>query len=104
MLKKRKQRFKTGDFRLYAIKNKNVAWTKFKNESIAVNLQNGYCYTFNPIGSFIWNHIDGTKSSEDILGEIIKRYRVDGSTARSNLKEFLFDLRKRKLIILSHKK
>ena len=38
-------------------------------------------YTLNETGAFIWEHINGENSVEDIINEMTEEYEVDYKTA-----------------------
>ena len=53
-------------------------------------------YTLNETGAFIWDHIDGNKSVEEIISLLVDEYETSDETATKdvfdfveNMKEFL---------------
>jgi methyltransferase-like protein len=50
-------------------------------------------FTLNEVGSFIWNHIDGEKSEDDIVKALIVDFNVDEERAIKDVKEFIESLK-----------
>ncbi|MEI6347741.1 MAG: PqqD family protein [Bacteroidota bacterium] len=50
-------------------------------------------FTLNEVGSFIWNHIDGEKSENDIVKALIVDFNVDEERAIKDVKEFIESLK-----------
>lgn len=42
-------------------------------------------YTLNETGAFIWEHIDGKKSLEEIINSLTEEYEIDYETATSDV-------------------
>ena len=49
-------------------------------------------FALNPVAEHIWNSLDGKKSEEDILDEILARFDAEAPRARKELQEFLGQL------------
>lgn len=72
---------------LFAIRNVG-------DEKVLVPLKNNIAnmteiYTLNEVGSYIWDHIDGKNSEEDIVNAITAEFDIDELTAKNDLAEFL---------------
>ena len=49
-------------------------------------------FSFNSVGRFVWEMLDGATSFETILGEVLEEYEVDRVTAEDDLRELIGDL------------
>ncbi len=47
----------------------------------------------NPVGSLVWDRIDGSRPLEQILQEILEEYEIPRRQAEQDLLEFVDDLR-----------
>jgi hypothetical protein len=79
--------------------SKSVVTTKTGNEYVLVPVANNIAdmnsmYTLNETGAFIWEHIDGNNSVEDIINELIKEYEVDRTTASADVFTFIENMSK----------
>ena len=55
-------------------------------------------HTFNKVGSLIWERLKEDTFPESIVNLIIERFEVDRETAEKDLREFIDELEKKKLI------
>ncbi len=79
--------------------SKSIVTTKTGNEYVLVPVANNIAdmnsvYTLNETGAFIWEHINGENSVEDIINEMMEEYEVDYVTASEDLFSFIDDMRK----------
>jgi Coenzyme PQQ synthesis protein D (PqqD) len=79
--------------------SKTVATTKTGNEYVLVPIANNIAdmdsmYTLNETGAFIWEHIDGKNSIENIITELTNEYDIDYSTAYTDVFSFINEMGK----------
>lgn len=67
-------------------------------EVIALNLDSGHCYKFDPIASAIWKLIEGKPSVADILGELTDNYDAPAPEIQNDIEEIVDFLEKEQLI------
>jgi hypothetical protein len=79
----------------------SVVTRKTGNEYVLVPLANNIAdmnsvYTLNETGAFIWEQIDGKRTTRDLIGLLTQEYETDTETATrdvfdfiENMKEFL---------------
>jgi hypothetical protein len=80
-------------------RSQSVVTTKTGNEYVLVPVANNIAdmnslYTLNETGAFIWEHINGKNSVEDIINEMTKEYEVDYATASNDVFSFIDDMSK----------
>lgn len=78
--------------------SKSIVTTRTGNEYVLVPIANNIAdmnsmYTLNESGAFIWEHINGENSVEDIINEMMKEYEVDNETASNDVFSFIGDMR-----------
>jgi methyltransferase-like protein len=79
--------------------SKSIVTTKTGNEYVLVPVANNIAdmnsvYTLNETGAFIWEHINGENSVEDIINEMMEEYEVDFITASEDVYSFIDDMSK----------
>jgi hypothetical protein len=78
--------------------SKSIVTTKTGNEYVLVPVANNIAdmnsmYTLNETGAFIWEHINGENSIEDIIKEMMGEFEVDYDTASADVLSFIDDMR-----------
>jgi hypothetical protein len=77
--------------------SKSIVTTRTGNEYVLVPIANNIAdmnsmYTLNETGAFIWERIDGEKSVEDIINEMMNEYEVDYTTASNDVFSFIDEM------------
>lgn len=78
--------------------SKSIVTTRTGNEYVLVPIANNIAdmnsmYTLNETGAFIWERINGERSVEDIIKEMMNEYEVDYDTASNDVLSFIDDMR-----------
>jgi hypothetical protein len=78
-------------------KSSSIVAKKTGNEYILVPVTENIAdmnslYTLNETGAFIWEHIDGEKSIEDIIDHLINEYDTDYHTAENDVLSFIEEM------------
>lgn len=79
--------------------SKSIVTTKTGNEYVLVPVANNIAdmnsvYTLNETGAFIWEHINGKNSVEDIINKMTTEFEVDSVTASNDVYSFIDDMSK----------
>ncbi len=56
-------------------------------------------YTVDPVGAFIWDGIDGTRSLEELRDRITAEFDVEEAVAEKDLMEFMAQLTSSGLVV-----
>jgi Coenzyme PQQ synthesis protein D (PqqD) len=77
--------------------SQSVVTTKTGNEYVLVPVANNIAdmnsvYTLNETGAFIWEHIDGKKTVEEIITDLMSEYDVDFERASKDVFSFIDDM------------
>lgn len=73
---------------------KDVAGSKIVIATGAERLNFNGVMTFNDVGAYIFNLLDGSNTQEDIAGKIKAEYNVEAEIAERDVETFLNKLRK----------
>ena len=76
-----------------------IVTRKTGNEYVLVPITNNIAdmnsvYTLNDTGAFIWEHIDGKRTVEEIITELMKEYEIDKQNAESDVFIFIGNMSK----------
>lgn len=77
----------------------SVVTRKTGNEYVLVPITNNIAdmnsvYTLNETGAFIWEHIDGKRSVEEIITELKYEYDIDQQKAETDVFDFIENMRR----------
>jgi len=78
-------------------RNENFVYRKIENETILVPIKNNVgdmscIYNLNEVGAFIWDHLDGEKTLNDILNMVADEFDVSDQDAEIDLHDYISDL------------
>jgi hypothetical protein len=82
----------------------SIVTRKTGNEYVLVPVTNyitdmKYVYTLNETGAFIWEHINGNSSVEDIINALTAVYDIDNEKAETDVFSFVENMSKYLIII-----
>ena len=83
----------------YKINSPTVINETIENESVIINLDNGFYYSLESVGAEIWDALDKHISLSDICTGLAKKYNIEKDTAESTVNEFITQLIKENLIV-----
>ena len=77
----------------------SIVTRKIGNEYVLVPVTNNiadmkYVYTLNETGAFIWEHINGNRSVEEIINALTAEYDIDKTKAKSDVFSFVENMSK----------
>ena len=78
-------------------RNKDFIYRKIENETILVPIKNnvgdmGCIYNLNEVGAFVWEHLDGEKTLDDLKNMVTQKFDVSDQEAEEDLIQFVGDL------------
>lgn len=77
---------------------KKTAFRVIGEETVILNIETGFYYTLNEVGTSIWQLCEKGRSIKEIARIISKEYIVDEDEARKDVLEFINDLYKEGLV------
>jgi hypothetical protein len=80
-------------------RNPNSAFRIYDGKAIIVLPERGENHLLNPIGSHIWERLDGRRSLREILASVVAEFDVPEDTARADLLEFVAALKQKGMVI-----
>ena len=79
--------------------NPDVSWTTLDGETVLLNLENGFYYTLNYVGSAVWEHLCSSQPLHDILITLYERFDADEHVIREDLGALIDQLCRENLIV-----
>ena len=69
----------------YTIDRKRITWDEIDGETLIINVETGYYFSLDGVGSLIWSMLADGVDERDMVARIVSEYEVDESTARDDL-------------------
>jgi hypothetical protein len=79
-------------------KSPKTAWQIIEGEAVLLSMDTKVLRGLNPVGSRIWELIDGQRSLEEIAGVIVQEFDVAPGVAVQDVRAFVQDLLDRVLV------
>lgn len=79
-------------------RDERISWRVIENEAVLVDPDEGELLRFNPIGTEIWQDLDGTRTVDDIIDHIHQIFEVNRKRAQRDVLRFLNKLVRRELV------
>lgn len=79
-------------------KSPKTAWQIIEGEAVLLSMDTKVLRGLNPVGSRIWELIDGQRSLEEITGMIIQEFEVATGVAAQDVQAFIQTLLDRGLV------
>lgn len=80
------------------IQNKKIIQSKIGDEVVMMDIDSGFYFGMNGVGSVIWQHLSTAISLEELVGNLMDEFKVDKQTCESDTMEFLNNLLEKKII------
>ncbi len=84
----------------YVEKNSDTASRILDGEAVVVLPMESMVYTFDPVGTRIWELIDGFKKIASIVNDIQKEFEVCSDVAKQDTIDFINELVTKKMLTL----
>lgn len=82
-------------------KQKNLSIRKIHEELFILDRSSSDIHTFNSLGTFIWERLQLEVAFDELVQAIIENYEIDEETALKDAQEFIQELERKKLVIIS---
>lgn len=75
-----------------------TAWRIIEGEAVILSMETKVLRGLNPVGSRVWELIDGRRSVEEITGLIVQEFDVTPEAAAQDVRGFVKELLERRLV------
>jgi hypothetical protein len=80
------------------VKAPTTAWRIIEGEAVILSMETKVLRGLNPVGSRVWELIDGRRSVEEIAGLIVKEFDATPEAAAQDVRGFVEELLARGLV------
>ena len=87
----------------YTIDRERVTWDEIDDETLIINVETGYYFSLDGVGSLIWSMLANGDDEPDIVAGIVSEFDVDEATARADVKALIGALVGEELIRCPHR-
>ncbi|MDP3143558.1 MAG: PqqD family protein [Candidatus Omnitrophota bacterium] len=82
----------------YCIDSEKLAWRVIDGEVVILNLDSGYYYRLDPVGTQIWQMLEKKKRQGEIIKNLAKQYSQPESRIQKDFDSLVKDFKKEGLI------
>lgn len=81
-------------------KNESIQWKLIEDKAVLLDIDEGIVFELDEMATHIWLTIDGKKTGQDIVKDLIENFEVERAQAERDLYKFLKDLFRAEVIYL----
>lgn len=81
-------------------RNPALAWREIDDETVIISPSESVMHELNDTGSFIWDQIDGHRTTADLAAMVAARYEVEMNVALADTETLLQQLLSKGLVLL----
>lgn len=78
--------------------DQKTAWRVIDKQAVVLSLEDKQIRGLNPMGTFIWELLDGRTSPNQIAKTISEEFEIDFAKAKKDAQNFLDELAKKEMI------
>jgi hypothetical protein len=86
------------EFTFMILRNPGIIWTKVEGNVVMLSIELARYYEANTVGSLIWDLLDKPCTVDEIVEQVVARYRVEHEQCRTDVLKFLDTLEQRGLL------
>jgi hypothetical protein len=83
---------------MIVVKSPRTAWQIIEGEAVILSMDTKVLRGLNPVGSRVWELIDGQRGLEEIAGIIVQEFDVPAEVAAQDVRDFIQELLDRGLV------
>lgn len=82
----------------YIIDKEKISWRILDGEAVILNLDNGFYYSLNKVGTQIWELLAEKENTDEIIDIIADEYKADRKMVKTDLTDLFCKLKEEALI------
>lgn len=83
---------------MFNVDKEKIFWRKIEDETVILNIDTGFYYTLDELGSLIWDMALEQRDEREIVAHILDKYETSEETARRDIRALVVNLKKEELI------
>jgi hypothetical protein len=80
------------------IQNKKMVQSKIGEEVVMMDMESGFYFGMNSVGSIIWQYLAEEISFDELVGKLMNEFNIDQKTCETDTLGFLNDLLEKNII------
>lgn len=80
------------------IQNKKIIQSTIGDEVVMMDMDSGFYFGMNGVGSVIWHHLSNEITLDDLISKLMSEFKVNKQTCESDTIEFLDSLLEKNII------
>jgi hypothetical protein len=80
------------------VQNKEVIQSKIGDEVVMLDIESGFYFGMNSVGSEIWSHLSEPITIDDLINKLMERFDIDRATCEKDTIEFMNQLFEKNII------
>jgi len=80
------------------IQNKKIIQSKIGEEVVMMDIDSGFYFGMNGVGSVIWKHLSTAITLDELVHKMMNEFKVDKQTCEADTIEFLDNLLEKNII------
>lgn len=80
------------------VQNKDVIQSKIGDEVVMLDIESGFYFGLNTVGSEIWSHLSEPITIDDLINKLMARFDIDQATCQKDTTEFINQLLEKNII------
>jgi hypothetical protein len=86
---------------LHPVRNPLLAWRMIEGEVVVISPEDSSVHELNETASFIWNAMNGERTSAEIAALLHEEYDVAPEEALAHTQELIVSLQEKKLLLVA---
>ena len=80
------------------LRSQDVTWQEIDGELVILDLASSTYLTTNATGAFLAKQLNEERTEDELVTAMVAQYGVEAETARTDVQDFLADLRRLELL------
>ncbi|MFN5376766.1 MAG: PqqD family peptide modification chaperone [Chitinophagaceae bacterium] len=80
------------------VQNKKIIQSTIGGEVVMMDMDSGFYFGMNGVGSVIWRHLSNEITLDDLISRLMSEFKVNKQTCEADTIEFLDSLLERNII------
>jgi len=85
----------------FPMRDDRTAWRVIDGEAVILSIEDKFIRSLNPVGTRVWELLDGTKTVDDIAEIVSSEFEVGTNQARQDILDFIEELAQKKIISMN---
>ena len=80
------------------VQNKEIIQSKIADEVVMLDVESGFYFGLNSVGSIIWKHLESPLTFDELIVSLMEHFDIDNETCQKDTMEFIEQLLDKNII------